>query len=81
VAGAVGEVEEQLRRLREVHAFVARFRDGKMSLDEFMTGPDLGLEEDDDELDLDDSFADFLRSMESRLAGPSRRGKKARRRS
>ncbi|MBX7197659.1 MAG: J domain-containing protein [Sandaracinaceae bacterium] len=43
---------ETLERYRTVHEFVIRFRDGKMSLAEFLEGPPLGPEEDDDSEEL-----------------------------
>jgi ketosteroid isomerase-like protein len=39
---------ETVEQYRTVHEFVMRFRDGKMSLDEFLKGPPLGPEDDDD---------------------------------
>jgi hypothetical protein len=39
---------ETVEQYRTVHEFVMRFRDGKMSLDEFLKGPPLGPEDDDE---------------------------------
>ena len=39
IAGVVEAAESELNELREMHAFVGAFRDGKMSLAEFLDGP------------------------------------------
>ncbi|MFO0713372.1 MAG: hypothetical protein U0353_26200 [Sandaracinus sp.] len=43
---------ETVERYRTVHEFVIRFRDGKMSLADFLKGPSFGPEEDDDSEEL-----------------------------
>jgi ketosteroid isomerase-like protein len=71
---------ESIERYRAVHAFVIRFRDGKMSLAEFLRGPQLD-PEDDDLLDEVDPLVEVLELLEelARSAPPPRRPSRRRR--
>ncbi len=84
VASIVEEAESDLNQLREVHAFVSAFRDGKMSLAEFIEVPWCADDADDD-IDLDEVLVAFMGfagevSEMNRRNGPRGRkpGRKAR---
>ena len=70
-AGMVEAAENGLNELRELHAFVAAFRDGKMSLADFLEGPTPG---DDafDEVDLEEALA-ALMGFAKEVAGMNRK--------
>src|SRR6185437_5395601 len=75
VAALIAQAREEVDRLREVREFVASFRDGKMTVDEFARGPQSIRGEK-----LDDDDQEFLDAMESLFGGakeaptPRRRG-------
>ena len=62
----------ELNQLRELHAFVGAFRDGKMSLAEFLEGPSPG-DDAGDEVEFDDAYV-ALMSLAEELAAAGRRG-------
>ena len=49
VAEAEGEAAGEVAALSHLRDFVAAFRDGRMSLEDFLAGPDLGPDDDGDE--------------------------------
>lgn len=62
------EAEQDLQRLRDMHAFVGAFRDGKLSREEFLAGPSV---RDPEDLDLGELLADPLGFAQT-TAAPSR---------
>ena len=66
IAPLVDEAERALQGLRELHAFVAAFRDGQISLKDFLDGP---LLTDPAELEVEEALLAFMRFAEE-LAPP-----------
>lgn len=72
------QAEAELESLRKMHAFVEAFRDGKMSLEEFLEGPPSGgMIADDEIVDLEEAFADFVGFVEE-VAATMARGRRSR---
>jgi hypothetical protein len=72
-----GDLDDELATLRRVHDFVRRFRDGEMSLAEFLDGPDA--DDDEEILEIADALAQLV--MASRRRGNGGSSKPRRRRS
>lgn len=73
-----GDLAHELAMLRRLHGFVARFRDGQMSLAQFLRGPGA---DDDDELDVTDALADLVILLQEQDRGTRTSAKRRRRRS
>ncbi len=65
IAALMATSQEELARLRELRDFVASFRDGKITLDDFMGGPpSTRMDEDDDDLDEDEVVEAFMELLD-----------------
>ena len=63
IATLVGSAEEELETLRRVHQFIEGFRDGKVTLAEFLDGPDL----DDDLAVIENVLGELATMMEDQV--------------
>lgn len=90
VPALVAEADEALANLREIRDFVVSYRDGRITLDEFVKGPrhdgddDLALDDEDDldledELDFEELLDELVEMMSSVARAQPRRGKRRRR--
>jgi hypothetical protein len=80
VESLISEMQDSLNGIQRVRDFVRSFVDGKIAIDEFLMGPDGGMDSADVDLDLEDVdafFADMFLRVEHTSRG--RRGRRPRR--